>query len=139
MGGLVGDELAGVWRCPVLVPVDGERPGSLLAELALVGAAEVLVLVVHVEVPGKLLVVVSPVEGLLAVPSPGLVALNPPVDDVDGGAEARVDAVPPVDRVGYPGPVNDVQHAGLWRLRGHVEPSGGCEVEPSVSHEVRMV
>ena len=96
MGGLVGDELAGVWRCPVLVPVDGERPGPLLAELALVGAAEVLVLVVHVEIPGKLLVVVSPVEGLLAVPSPGLVALNPPVDDVDGGAEPGRQTISPV-------------------------------------------
>ena len=41
--------------------------------------------------------------------------------------------------VGLPGPVNDVQHAGLGRLGGGVEPGGGGEVQPGVRHEVRVV
>ena len=32
--------------------------------------------------------------------------------------------------VGLPGPVNDVQHAGLGRLGGGVEPGGGGQVQP---------
>ena len=41
--------------------------------------------------------------------------------------------------VGLPGPVNDVQHAGLGRLGGGVEPGGGGQVQPGVRHEVRVV
>ena len=74
MGGLVGDELAGVWRCPVLVPVDGERPGSLLAELALVGAAEVLVLVVPIVADGTLSIFLDDKASLMGAQR--VVALN---------------------------------------------------------------
>ena len=32
-----------------------------------------------------------------------------------------------------------MEHAGLRRLGGNVEPRGGGEIEPSVSHKVRMI
>ena len=66
-------------------------------------------------------------------------ALYPAVDDHDGGSEARLQLVLPVAFVRLPGAVNDVEHAGLGRLRVGVEPGGGGEVEPGVRHEVRVV
>ena len=42
-------------------------------------------------------------------------------------------------RVGLPGAVNHVQHAGFGRLGRGQEPGGGGEVEPGVRHEVRVV
>ena len=62
-------------------------------ELLLVGAAEVLLLVVHVEVPGELLVVLRPGARLPALPPVPRVALHPAVDDVDRGPEAWPDPV----------------------------------------------
>ena len=123
MGGLVRHQLAGIVPGPVLVPVDGQRPRPVCRELALDAAREVLSVRVHVEIPRELLVVLSPVPSLVGL-SAGLVALNAPVDDVDGRPEPRVDAVTPVGAVGHPGAVDHVQHAGLGRLRGDIEPRG---------------
>ena len=41
--------------------------------------------------------------------------------------------------VGYPGTIDDVQHAWLGRLGRDIEPGGGGQVEPGVRHEVRMI
>ena len=71
--------------------------------------------------------------------TPGLVALYAPIDDVDRGPEPGVDAVPPVGGVGDPGAIDHVQHAGLGRLGGDIEPRGRGEIEPSVGHKVRMI
>ena len=138
MGRLVGHQLAGIGRGPVLVPVDGKRARPVRRELALVAAGEILGVRVHVQVPRELLVVLSPVASLLGL-APGLVALDAPVDDVDGGPEPGVDAVPPVGAVGDPGAVDHVEHAGLGRLRGGIKPRGRSQVKPSVRHKVRMI
>ena len=138
MGGLVGHELAGEGGGPVLVPIDGQRPRPVRRELALVPAAEVLGLGVHVQVPRELLVVLRPVARLLGLAA-GLVALDPPIDDVDGGSEPGVDAVPPVGAVGDPGAVDHVEHARLGGLGGDIEPRGRGKVEPRVRHKVRMI
>ena len=62
-------------------------------KLFLLGTAQFLVLVVNIEIPGKLLVVLDPVPGLLALcPVPG-VAFHPTIDDVDRCAETRGDTV----------------------------------------------
>lgn len=67
-------------------------------ELLLLGAAQLLVLVVDIEIPGELLVVLDPVPGLLALrPVPG-VALHSAVDDVDCGAKTRADSISAVLR-----------------------------------------
>ena len=79
-------------------PVRPDRPDQSLTctELRLFSAAQFLFLIVYVEIPGKLLVILYPVDSLPALPPVPGVALHPPVDDVDGGAEAWRDPVPPV-------------------------------------------
>ena len=62
-------------------------------KLLLLGAAQLLVLVVDIEIPGELLVILDPVSRLLALcPVPG-VALHSAVDDVDCGAKTRADSI----------------------------------------------
>ena len=51
----------------------------------------------------------------------------------------RNNSVSPINCIWLPGAVNDVQHAGLGRLGGGVEPGGGGEVEPGVRHKVGVV
>ena len=51
----------------------------------------------------------------------------------------RNNSVPPVNFVRLPGPVDHVEHAGLGRLGGGVEPGGGGQVEPGVGHKVGVV
>ena len=62
-------------------------------ELLLLGAAQFLVLVVDIEIPGELLVVLDPVARLLALLAVPGIALNPAVDNVDGGAKTRADSI----------------------------------------------
>jgi len=93
VGGLVVDQLAGVGRGPVLVPVDRQCPRASCTELLLLGAAQFLVLVVHIEIPGELLVVLDSVARLLALLAVPGIALNPAVDNVDGGAKTRADSI----------------------------------------------
>ena len=62
-------------------------------KLFLLGAAQLLVLVVDIEIPGELLVVLDPVPGLLALRPVPSVALHSAVDDVDCGAKTRADSV----------------------------------------------
>ena len=90
-GGLVGDQLALVVTGPVLLPVHSHQPA--ITELLHPPAPE-LSLHLHLEVPGELPVVAGPVERLLGLGA--LPALDPAVDDVDGGPEAWRDPVPPV-------------------------------------------
>ena len=68
-----------------------------------------------------------------------MAALNPAVDDHDGGSEARLQLVLPVAFVRLPGPVNDVKHAGFGGLRVGVEPGGGREVPPGGGDQVRVL
>ena len=44
----------------------------------------------------------------------------------------RDNSIPPIDFVGLPGSVDNVQHAGLRRLGRGVEPRGGGKVQPWV-------
>lgn len=138
MSCLVRDKFASVGLGPILVPVYGQCSGSVLSELSLIGASQVLFIVVNIEIPGKLFVILSSVAGLVTLPT-RFVALDTSIDDVDGRTKARVDTVPSVSRVGHPGPINDMQHAGLGRLGGHIEPGGGGKIEPSVCNKVRMI
>ena len=50
----------------------------------------------------------------------------------------RNNSVPPVDLVGLPGSVDNVQHAGLRRLGRGVEPRGGGQVQPGYADDQRQ-
>ena len=120
MGGLVVDQLAGVWRGPVLVPVDRQSPRAsyryswhwvndlshavsvimpTCTKLLLLSTAQFLVLVVDIEIPGELLVILDPVARLLALLAVPGVALHSAVDDVDGGTKTRTDSIRTILRV----------------------------------------
>ncbi|CAJ1839252.1 hypothetical protein CDAIGKPJ_02037 [Aeromonas salmonicida] len=61
------------------------------------------------------------------------------IDDVDGGAKAIADAGRYLALGGHPGAVNHMQHGGLGRLGGEEKPDGGCQVQPGVGHQPRVV
>ena len=81
--------------CPAACP-DWPVLPLTCTELRLFSAAQFLFLIVDVEIPGELFVILHPVAGLLALPPVPGVALHPPVDDVDGGAEPGRQATSPV-------------------------------------------
>ena len=75
------------------------------------------------------------VLGLL-VPAPTLCSS---IDDHCGHSKSGYKVGCQVCRVGSPRAVKNLEHAGLWRLRGHKEPHGGCKVEPGSCHKLRLL
>ena len=143
---LVADQLAGVAatlrirRNPaiVLLPVDRGSAGAAFVELLHALAAEHFIGGDrHLEVGGERAVVADPVQRLRDLHRAA--AFDAAVDDLRGHAEAGLEAVLQVARIGLPGAVDDEQHRRLGRLRVHVEEDRAGQVQPGVGDQFRLV